>query len=107
MSARSAPLPAARTAMAGTATERIDYASRRRRLIHHPNLYKADGLAQNSVFSVYQARDGSVWAGTLRVASASSATTGSQPYQRQRTLANTVASIIKALTGPCGSNDGG
>ena len=26
---------------------------------------QADGLAQNSVYSVYQARDGSVWAGTL------------------------------------------
>src|SRR5262249_28492019 len=26
---------------------------------------QADGLAQDSVFSVYQARDGSVWAGTL------------------------------------------
>jgi ligand-binding sensor domain-containing protein/signal transduction histidine kinase len=26
---------------------------------------KADGLAQDSVFSVYQSRDGSVWAGTL------------------------------------------
>ena len=65
---------------------------------------QADGLAQNSVYSVYQARDGTVWAGTLtggvsRVAGAHLTT-----YSTANGLiSNTVNSIIEGPTARCGS----
>jgi len=65
----------------------------------------ADGLAQNSVFSVYQARDGSVWAGTL---SGGVSQLSVSEFSKGRfttytsangLLANTVASIVEDSDG--------
>jgi ligand-binding sensor domain-containing protein/signal transduction histidine kinase len=59
-----------------------------------------DGLAQNSVFSVYQARDGSVWAGTL--SGGASKLTGETftTYTIADGLAsNTVISILESRDG--------
>ncbi len=60
----------------------------------------ADGLAQNSVFSVYQARDGSVWAGTLS-GGVSQLSHGKFTTYTSATglLANTVASIVETSDG--------
>ena len=61
---------------------------------------KADGLAQDSVFSVYQARDGTVWAGTL--SGGVSKLSGSR-FTTYTTasglLSNTVASILEGSGG--------
>jgi ligand-binding sensor domain-containing protein len=61
---------------------------------------KAEGLAQNSVFSVYQARDGSVWAGTLS-GGISRLSDGKFTTYATATglLANTVASILEGSGG--------
>jgi ligand-binding sensor domain-containing protein/signal transduction histidine kinase len=60
----------------------------------------ADGLAQDSVFSVYAARDGSVWAGTL---SAGVSRLRDGKFTTYTTasglLANTVASILETSDG--------
>ncbi len=61
---------------------------------------QADGLAQNSVYSVYRARDGSVWAGTL--SGGVSKLTGRRftTYTTADGLAsNTVASILESSDG--------
>jgi signal transduction histidine kinase len=61
---------------------------------------KADGLAQNSVFSVYQARDGSVWAGTLSGGVSKLNDNKFTTYTSANgLLANTVASIIQGSDG--------
>jgi len=60
----------------------------------------ADGLAQNSVFSVYQARDGSVWAGTLSGGVSKLSNNRFATYTSANgLLANTVASIVEASDG--------
>ena len=61
---------------------------------------KADGLAQDSVFSVYQTRDGSVWAGTL--SGGVSRLSGGRfvTYTTANgLLSNTVASILEGSDG--------
>jgi signal transduction histidine kinase/ligand-binding sensor domain-containing protein len=61
---------------------------------------KAEGLAQNSVFSVYQARDGVVWAGTL--SGGVSKLSGDRFTTYTSTtglLANTVADILEGSDG--------
>jgi signal transduction histidine kinase/ligand-binding sensor domain-containing protein len=60
----------------------------------------ADGLAQNSVYAVHQARDGSVWAGTLN-SGASRLKDGSfSSYDTRQGLAsNTVSSIADTTDG--------
>jgi ligand-binding sensor domain-containing protein len=61
---------------------------------------KAEGLAQNSVFSVYQARDGSVWAGTLSGGVSKLRDNRFTTYTSANgLLANTVASIIQGSDG--------
>ena len=61
---------------------------------------KADGLAQNSVFSVYQARDGTVWAGTLSGGLSKLSNNRFTTYTSANgLLANTVASIIQSSDG--------
>jgi signal transduction histidine kinase/ligand-binding sensor domain-containing protein len=61
---------------------------------------KSDGLAQNSVFSVYRARDGSVWAGTL---SGGVSKLSGDRFTTYTTadglLANNVASIVESADG--------
>ena len=61
---------------------------------------KADGLAQDSVFSVDQARDGSVWAGTLS-GGVSRLSSGRFTTYTSATglLSNTVASILEGSDG--------
>jgi signal transduction histidine kinase/ligand-binding sensor domain-containing protein len=60
----------------------------------------ADGLAQNSVFSVYQARDGSVWAGTLSGGVSQLNNNRFTTYTSANgLLANTVASVVEASDG--------
>jgi ligand-binding sensor domain-containing protein/signal transduction histidine kinase len=61
---------------------------------------KADGLAQDSVFSVYQARDGSVWAGTLS-GGVSKLSGGRFTNYTSATglVSNTVASILESSDG--------
>jgi len=57
----------------------------------------ADGLAQDSVYSVYQARDGSVWAGTLSGGVSKLSAGKFTSYTTANGLAsNTVASILEA-----------
>jgi ligand-binding sensor domain-containing protein/signal transduction histidine kinase len=61
---------------------------------------QADGLAQNSVFSVYQTRDGTVWAGTL--SGGVSKLSGGKfiSYTSANGLvSNTVASILESSDG--------
>jgi ligand-binding sensor domain-containing protein/signal transduction histidine kinase len=60
----------------------------------------ADGLAQNNVFSVYQARDGSVWAGTLSGGVSQFSKGQFTTYTSANgLLANTVASIVEDSDG--------
>jgi signal transduction histidine kinase len=60
----------------------------------------ADGLAQNKVFSVYQARDGSVWAGTLSGGVSQFSKGRFTTYTSANgLLANTVASIVEDSDG--------
>jgi ligand-binding sensor domain-containing protein/two-component sensor histidine kinase len=60
----------------------------------------ADGLAENSVFSVYQARDGSVWAGTLSGGVSRLSNNRFTTYNRANgLLANTVATIVEGPDG--------
>jgi ligand-binding sensor domain-containing protein/signal transduction histidine kinase len=64
------------------------------------NYTEADGLAQNSVYAVYQSRDGAVWAGTL--SGGVSRFDGRQfvTYTTENTLAsNTVTSILQTRNG--------
>ena len=66
-----------------------------------PDTYtQADGLAQNSVYSVYQARDGTVWAGTLS-GGVSMFSDGkfTNLHDRERAASNTVASILETSDG--------
>jgi ligand-binding sensor domain-containing protein len=61
---------------------------------------KADGLAQDSVFSVYQARDGSVWAGTLSGGVSKLSGGRFTTYTSAiGLLSNTVASILEGSDG--------
>jgi ligand-binding sensor domain-containing protein/signal transduction histidine kinase len=61
---------------------------------------KADGLAQNSVYSVYLARDESVWAGTLSAGVSVFRNDRFKNYTIANGLAsNTVASILQASDG--------
>jgi ligand-binding sensor domain-containing protein len=58
---------------------------------------KADGLAQNSVFSVYRARDGSIWAGTLSGGVSRFRDGRFTTYTRAAgLLSNTVTAILEA-----------
>jgi len=60
----------------------------------------ADGLAQNSVYSVYQARDGTVWAGTLSAGVSMLRNGQFTNYTVAQGLAsNTVASILEGSDG--------
>jgi ligand-binding sensor domain-containing protein len=60
----------------------------------------ADGLAQDSVFSVYRVRDGSVWAGTLSGGVSQLSAGGFTTYTSATgLLSNTVASILEGLDG--------
>ncbi len=60
----------------------------------------ADGLAQDSVYSVYQARDGSVWAGTLSGGVSKLREGRFTNYTSANGLAsNTVASILETADG--------
>ncbi len=64
------------------------------------NYTQADGLAQNSVYSVYQSRGGTIWAGTL--SGGVSRLSGGQfkTYTTANGLAsNTVASMLEASDG--------
>ena len=65
------------------------------------NTYKqADGLPQNSVYSVYQARDGTVWAGTLSGGVSRLQNGRITTYTTANGLAsNTVASILEGKDG--------
>ena len=61
---------------------------------------QADGLAQNSVYSVYQARDGTVWAGTLSGGASSFANDQFKNYTTANGLAsNTIFSILEGADG--------
>jgi ligand-binding sensor domain-containing protein len=61
---------------------------------------QADGLASNSVYSVYQARDGSVWAGTLSAGVSKLSEGKFTNYTAASGLAsNTVASILETAGG--------
>jgi len=61
---------------------------------------QAQGLAQNSVYSVYRARDGTVWAGTLSGGVSSYRNGKFKTYTIDNGLAsNTVASILEASDG--------
>ncbi|MEI9975012.1 MAG: two-component regulator propeller domain-containing protein [Ignavibacteriota bacterium] len=61
---------------------------------------QADGLAQNSVFSVYQARDGAVWAGTVSGGVSRLADGVIATYTVSDGLAsNTVLSILESRDG--------
>jgi len=61
---------------------------------------QADGLAQNSVYSVYRSRDGSVWAGTLSGGVSKLSGGRFTTYTIADGLAsNTVASILEASDG--------
>ncbi|HXB69385.1 MAG TPA: two-component regulator propeller domain-containing protein [Candidatus Acidoferrales bacterium] len=61
---------------------------------------KADGLAQDSVFSVYRARDGSVWAGTLSGGVSHLSGGRFTTYTTASgLLSNTVASILESSNG--------
>jgi signal transduction histidine kinase/ligand-binding sensor domain-containing protein len=61
---------------------------------------QAQGLAQNSVYSVYQARDGTVWAGTLSGGVSRYRNGAFKTYTIDNGLAsNTVASILEASDG--------
>lgn len=60
----------------------------------------AQGLAQNSVYSVYEARDGTVWAGTLSGGVSSFRNGKFRTYTIDNGLAsNTVASILETSDG--------
>jgi ligand-binding sensor domain-containing protein/signal transduction histidine kinase len=60
----------------------------------------AQGLAQNSVYSVYQARDGTVWAGTLSGGVSKFSNGRFKTYTIDNGLAsNTVASILETSDG--------
>ena len=60
----------------------------------------ADGLAQDSVYSVYQVRDGTVWAGTLSGGVSKLSDGEFTNYTTANGLAsNTVASILEAADG--------
>ena len=60
----------------------------------------ANGLAQNSVYSVYEARDGTVWAGTLSGGVSAFRDGKFTTYTIETGLAsNTVASILEASDG--------
>ncbi len=60
----------------------------------------ADGLAQNSVFSVYETRDGTVWAGTLSAGVSKLSRGRFTTYTTAEGLAsNTVAAILEAADG--------
>lgn len=61
---------------------------------------QAEGLAQNSVFSVYEARDGTVWAGTLSGGVSKLSDGKFTNYTDANGLAsNTVASILQTVDG--------
>jgi signal transduction histidine kinase/ligand-binding sensor domain-containing protein len=61
---------------------------------------QAQGLAQNSVYSVYQARDGTVWAGTLSGGVSRLSNGRFKTYTIDNGLAsNTVASILETSDG--------
>ena len=61
---------------------------------------KADGLAQDNVFSVYQARDGSVWAGTLSAGVSKLAGGRFTTYTTAAgLLSNTVSAILEGADG--------
>ena len=61
---------------------------------------QADGLAQNSVYSVYQSRDGSVWAGTLSGGVSKLSGGRFTTYTIANGLAsNTIASILESSDG--------
>jgi signal transduction histidine kinase len=61
---------------------------------------EADGLAQNSIYAVYESRDGSVWAGTLNGGVSKFKDGRFITYTRGNGLAsNTVSSILEAHDG--------
>jgi len=61
---------------------------------------QADGLAQDSVYSVYLARDGTVWAGTLSAGVSALSNHRFTSYSTANGLAsNTVASILESHDG--------
>jgi signal transduction histidine kinase len=61
---------------------------------------QADGLAQNSVYAVHQARDGAVWAGTLSGGASRFKDGVFTTYAMSNGLAsNTVASILESADG--------
>lgn len=61
------------------------------------NYTQADGLAQNSVYSVYRSRDGTVWAGTLSGGVSKLSGGRFRTYTTANGLAaNTVASMIES-----------
>jgi signal transduction histidine kinase/ligand-binding sensor domain-containing protein len=61
---------------------------------------QADGLAQNSVYSVYQTRSGTVWAGTLSGGASSFENGQFKNYTTANGLAsNTVSSILEGADG--------
>jgi ligand-binding sensor domain-containing protein/signal transduction histidine kinase len=61
---------------------------------------QADGLAQNSVYSVYEARDGSVWAGTLSGGVSRFSNGKFKTYtMADGLLSNTITSIVEGSDG--------
>lgn len=61
---------------------------------------ESDGLAQNSVYSVYRARDGTIWAGTLSAGVSALKDGRFRNYTVENGLAsNTVASILEDSDG--------
>lgn len=61
---------------------------------------KAEGLAQNSVYAVHQARDGTVWAGTLSGGLSSFRNGGFKTYTTMNGLgSNSIASILESSDG--------
>jgi signal transduction histidine kinase/ligand-binding sensor domain-containing protein len=61
---------------------------------------QANGLAQNSVFSVYESRDGTVWAGTLSAGVSKLTAAGFTTYTVADGLAsNTVSSVLETRDG--------
>ena len=69
-------------------------------LIQSKTYTQAEGLAQNSVYSVFQARDGTVWAGTLSGGVSKLSGDKFTNYTVTNGLvSNTVASILESADG--------
>jgi len=83
-----------------TSTRRTHPFAISQRFDSRPDLYKANGLAQNSAYAVYESRDGSVWAGMLNGGVSKFKDGRFTTYTVTNGLAsNTVSSILETRDG--------